>query len=130
LGGPAGDGRQFMSWVHYQDFVHAIRWLIDRDDIDGVVNVAAPNPLPNAEFMRILRDACGVPFGLPATRWMLEVGALLMRTETELILKSRRVVPARLLEGGFRFRFPTWDEAAPDLCRQWKTMRRATASAS
>jgi uncharacterized protein len=118
LGGSAGDGRQFMSWIHYQDFLEAVRWLIDREDIEGVVNVAAPNPLPNAEFMRILRRAYGTSFGLPAAKWMLEIGAVLMRTETELILKSRRVVPGRLLEHGFRFRFPAWSDAARDLCRQ------------
>ncbi len=125
LGGRAGDGRQFMSWVHYEDFVAAVRWLIDRDDIDGVVNIASPNPLPNEEFMRLLRAGCGVPFGLPAQEWMLEIGAVFMRTETELVLKSRRVVPARLLEHGFTFRFPAWKDAAPDLCRQWKTMAAA-----
>jgi hypothetical protein len=117
IGGRAGDGRQFVSWIHYLDFIAAVRWLIDRDEIDGVVNIASPNPLPNAAFMRELRVACGVPFGLPATRWMLEVGAVFLRTETELILKSRRVVPARLLEGGFSFRFPYWPDAARDLCR-------------
>jgi uncharacterized protein len=125
LGGSAGDGRQFMSWVHCDDFVAAVRWLIDRDDIDGVVNVASPNPLPNAEFMRLLREACGVPFGLPAREWLLEIGAVFMRTETELILKSRRVVPGRLLEHGFTFTFPTWNDAARDLCHQWKMMRAA-----
>jgi NAD dependent epimerase/dehydratase family enzyme len=108
-----------MSWIHYEDFVAAVRWLIDRDDIDGAVNVAAPHPLSNAEFMGRLREACGASFGLPASRWMLEVGAVFMRTETELILKSRRVVPARLLEHGFTFIFPTWQEAALDLYRQW-----------
>ena len=123
LGGSAGDGRQFMSWVHYADFVAAVRWLIDRTDIDGVVNVASPHPLPNAEFMRVLRDACGVRFGLPASEWMLEIGAAFMRTETELILKSRRVVPARLLENGFRFAFPNWNEAARDLCHRYRTRR-------
>ena len=106
LGGSAGDGRQFMSWIHHEDFVAAVRWLIDRDDIEGVVNVAAPNPLPNAEFMRILREACGVRLGFRQARWMLEIGAVFMRTETELILKSRRVVPARLLEHGFKFKYP------------------------
>ncbi len=120
LGGSAGDGRQFMSWIHYEDFVSAVRWLIERDDVDGIVNVASPNPLPNAEFMQILREACGISFGLPATNWMLEIGAAFMRTETELILKSRRVVPSRLLEHGFTFNFPTWRDAAPDLYRQWK----------
>ena len=120
LGGSAGDGRQFMSWIHYEDFVAAVRWLIERDDMEGIVNVAAPNPLPNAEFMRMLREACGALFGLPAHKWMLEIGAVFMRTETELILKSRRVVPARLLEHGFRFNYPDWPSAARDLCQQWK----------
>ena len=130
LGGSAGDGRQFMSWVHDKDFIAAVRWLIDRHDIEGVVNVASPNPLPNAEFMRVLREACGVRFGLPAREWILEIGAVFMRTETELILKSRRVVPARLLEHGFTFRFPNWDDAARDLCHQWKLMRSATSRAA
>ena len=128
LGGSAGDGRQYVSWIHHADFVQAIRWLIAHEQVDGVVNVAAPNPLPNAEFMRALRDAWGTPVGLPATKWMLEVGAVFMNTETELILKSRRVVPRRLLEHGFIFRFPAWPEAARDLCRQWKEMRHAAAS--
>ena len=107
-----------MSWIHHEDFIAAVRWLIDRDDIEGAVNVAAPNPLPNAEFMRVLREACGVPLGLPAKKWMLEIGAVFMRTETELILKSRRVVPARLLEHGFKFKYPDWRDAALDLCRR------------
>jgi NAD dependent epimerase/dehydratase family enzyme len=128
LGGSAGDGRQFVSWIHGDDFVHAIRWLIDREDIDGVVNIAAPNPLPNAEFMRALREASGVRVGLPATTWMLEVGALFMRTETELILKSRRVVPRRLLEHGFVFKYPLWPDAARDLCAQWKRTKQSGAS--
>ncbi len=117
LGGRAGDGRQFVSWIHHADFTRAIQWLIDHEGIEGVVNVAAPHPLPNAEFMRVLRRAAGVRLGLPASRWMLEVGALAMRTETELILKSRRVVPGRLLEQGFAFTYPRWDEAAAELCR-------------
>ena len=116
LGGRAGDGRQFISWIHEHDFVAAIQFLIDREDITGIVNAAAPNPLPNAEFMRVLREARGVRFGLPANKWMLELGAIVMRTETELILKSRRVVPARLLENGFRFVYPEWPDAARDLC--------------
>jgi uncharacterized protein (TIGR01777 family) len=116
LGGRAGDGRQFMSWIHGDDFVAAVRWLIDHDELDGPINVASPRPLPNAEFMRVLREECGIRFGLPASRWMLEIGAVFLRTETELILKSRRVVPARLLESGFRFTYPDWSSAARDLC--------------
>jgi uncharacterized protein (TIGR01777 family) len=130
LGGSAGNGRQFMSWIHYQDFVAAVRWLIERHDVEGIVNVASPNPLPNAEFMRMLREACGMPFGLPASDWMLEIGAVFMRTETELVLKSRRVVPAKLLQHGFRFRFPDWDAAASDLCHQSKARRGVSRSAA
>jgi uncharacterized protein (TIGR01777 family) len=124
MGGSADDGRQYMSWIHHEDFVAAAHWLLAHDEVDGVVNVASPNPLPNREFMRVLRQAAGVPFGLPATRLMLEAGAVFMRTETELILKSRRVVPGRLLEHGFAFRYPIWRDAALDLCRQWTLLRQ------
>ena len=102
-------------------------WLIDGSLLDGPVNLASPNPIPNAEFIRALRGAWGIGVGLPATRWMLEIGTFLMRTETELILKSRRVVPRRLLQSGFVFRFPTWPEAAADLCRRWQERRKGEA---
>jgi uncharacterized protein (TIGR01777 family) len=117
LGGRAGDGRQFVSWIHHEDVVAAVPWLIAHDDVAGVVNLAAPHPVPNADFMRDLRTAAGASFGLPASQWMLELGAIVLGTETELLLKSRRVVPTRLLEHGFRFRFPTWPAAARDLCQ-------------
>ena len=120
LGGTNGSGRQFVSWIHEDDFVRAVRWLIDNPSISGPVNVAAPTPLPNADFMRELRHAWGVPVGLPSTEWMLEIGAFFLRTETELILNSRRVVPGRLLEGGFTFAFPHWPNAARDLCAKWR----------
>jgi len=123
LGGTAGDGRQWVSWIHHEDFVRALYWLIDHEEVAGAVNVAAPGPLPNADFMRALREAWGARIGLPATRWMLEVGALFLRTETELVLKSRRVAPGRLLEGGFAFRHPSWPEAARGLCREWREAR-------
>jgi len=119
LGGSSGDGRQYVSWIHDVDFVRAVRWLIDHD-LDGAVNLSSPNPLPNREFMRALRRAWGARFGLPATRWMLELGAVFLRTETELILKSRRVFPGRLLDSGFTFQFPDWAVAAADLCRRWR----------
>lgn len=121
LGGPAASGRQYVSWVHDRDFIAAVRFLIARDDLAGPVNIASPNPIPYEEFMRILRRAASVPIGLPATRWMLEIGAFLMRTETELVLKSRRVVPSRLLAAGFGFAFPDWPTAAADLCRRRRT---------
>jgi NAD dependent epimerase/dehydratase family enzyme len=117
LGGNAAGGRQFVSWIHHADFTRAIDWLIARRDIDGAVNLAAPNPLPYRDFMRALRHAAGVRVGLPATKLMLEIGAIAMRTETELVLKSRRVVPGRLLAEGFTFEFPEWPAAAHDLVR-------------
>jgi len=123
LGGRAGDGRQYVSWIHEKDFVRAVSWLTERDDIHGAVNLAAPNPLPNAEFMRAIRDAWGAPLGLPAPRWLLEIGAFFLRTETELILKSRRVVPGRLEKKGFSFQFPRWPEAALELSRRWRLLR-------
>jgi uncharacterized protein len=119
LGGTAGGGRQFVSWIHFEDFIRATRWVIEHDEIDGAVNLAAPNPVPNEEFMRTLREAAGIRVGLPATKWMLEIGAVFMRTETELILKSRQVVPGRLLQSSFVFNYPTWDAAARDLCQRW-----------
>jgi len=115
LGGSAASGKQYISWIHEQDFVSAIDFLIARDDLDGNINVCSPEPLPNRDFMAALRYACGMPLGMPAAKWMLEIGAVFMQTETELILKSRRVVPGRLLKTGFSFSFPHWPEAARDL---------------
>lgn len=115
LGGRMGSGRQYVSWIHEADFCRAIDWLIERDEFTGPVNLAAPNPVTNSEMMATVRELCGVPLGLPAAAWMLEVGAFLLRTETELIIKSRRVVPARLPASGFQFRFPHLREAMADL---------------
>jgi len=113
--GRQGDGRQFVSWIHEDDFVAAVRFLIARDDLAGAVNLCSPNPVPNAVLMAALHAAVGMPLALPVPVWALEIGALFLRTETELILKSRRVVPRRLLEAGFVFRHPHWPEAARDL---------------
>jgi uncharacterized protein (TIGR01777 family) len=122
LGGKVGDGRQYVSWIHDADFIRAIYWLIAHENFEGVVNLASPHPLPNAQFMRALREAWGTKVGLPASTWMLEIATFFMRTETELVLKSRRVIPGRLLQDGFQFAFPDWDEAARDLCRRWRQM--------
>jgi len=115
LGGRMGSGEQFVSWLHEVDFCRAIEWVIQHEELTGPVNFAAPNPLSNSEMMRLFREAVGTPFGLPATEWMLEIGAFFLRTETELILKSRRVVPGKLLRSNFTFRFPTMREAIADL---------------
>ncbi|HET9227138.1 MAG TPA: TIGR01777 family oxidoreductase [Thermoanaerobaculia bacterium] len=124
LGGRIGDGRPYMCGIHEVDLVRSIYWLIDREHLEGAVNLAAPEPLPHAEFMAALRQACGASIGLPATKWMLEIGTFLLRTESELILKSRRVVPGRLLEDGFYFQYPEWPAAAGELCRRyWRNGR-------
>jgi len=123
LGGASGSGKQFVSWIHDQDFRRSIQCLMDHDDLDGAINIASPNPLPNAEFMAALRKAWGARIGLPASAWMLELGAVFLRTETELILKSRRVIPGRLLARGFRFDFPAWNDAAHDLVKRSKSLR-------
>lgn len=115
LGGKLGSGRQFVSWIHEEDFCRAIEWVLDHENLTSPVNLAAPNPLPNAEMMRLVRKQCGAPFGLPATEWMLEIGAFFLRTETELIIKSRRVVPGKLSASGFRFHFPQLEDALRNL---------------
>ena len=120
LGGSAAGGRQYVSWIHHEDFVAALDFIATREDISGAVNVCSPNPLPYRDFMAALRDAWGTSIGLPATKWMLEAGAFIMRTDTELVLKSRRVVPGRLLEAGFAFRHPEWREAARNLTWAWR----------
>ncbi|OXS34666.1 epimerase [Streptomyces sp. XY006] len=118
LGGPVAGGAQYVSWIHDRDFVRAVEFLVARDDLTGPVNLAAPGPLPQRAFMRALRAAWGVPVGLPATRRMAEAGAFVLRSDTELLLKSRRVVPGRLLEAGFHFDRPEWPAAADDLVRR------------
>lgn len=123
IGGTQGDGRQYLSWIHDRDFVRAVEFLIARDDLAGPVNICSREPLPNAAFMRALRQAAGMRVGLPAREWMLAVGARLMKTETELVLKSRRVVPGKLSAAGFRFDFPAWPAAAADLVGRWRAGR-------
>jgi NAD dependent epimerase/dehydratase family enzyme len=123
LGGRAGSGRQYVSWIHDTDFLRAIEFLIAREDLDGVINVASPSPLPNDEFMQCLRAAwCTSYVGIPAAEWMLEIGAVVLRTETELILKSRRVVPGRLSKAGFTFHFPNWRGASQNLVQRWRAL--------
>jgi uncharacterized protein len=120
LGGTAGSGRQFISWIHDADFLSAIESLIAHDQLEGCVNLSSPNPVSNRDFMRTLRGVWGTRIGLPATKWMLEIGAIFLRTETELVLKSRRVIPGRLVKAGFQFRYPDWAAAAQDLVARWR----------
>jgi uncharacterized protein (TIGR01777 family) len=128
LGGTNGNGNQFVSWIHSEDFYEAIRWIISHEKLEGALNLCAPQPIPNRDFMRHFREAWGISLGLPSTEWMLKIGAVFLQTETELILKSRRVIPSRLLESGFRFRFPDWPAAVRDLCARYKAIRAAPGS--
>jgi uncharacterized protein len=114
LGGTVGSGNQYVSWIHDADYIAATEFLI-HNSLDGAVNLASPHPLPNRDFQRILRQAWGTRAGLPTTAWMVEIGTFFMRTESELVLKSRRVVPSRLLDAGFTFRYPNWADASRDL---------------
>jgi uncharacterized protein len=120
LGGTQGSGRQYVSWMHETDFARAIEFLVAHEEIDGPVNLAAPNPLPNREFMGAFREAWQMPNGIWAPAPVIEIGSFFMRTESELVLKSRRVVPGKLLDAGFEFEFPSWPEAAADLVRRYR----------
>ncbi len=124
LGGTNLPGTQFVSWIHETDLIRAVEFIIQQQGFTGVMNLASPNPLPNREFLSILRKAWGARIGLPTTAWMLEIGTFLLRTESELVLKSRQVVPGRLLEAGFKFSCPTWPEAARELVARWRTEHR------
>jgi uncharacterized protein (TIGR01777 family) len=128
LGGSIAGGNQYMSWIHDHDFVRAMRFLLDRDDLEGPINIAALGPLTQRNFMAALRAASGARIALPATRWMVELGTFFLRTESELILKSRNVVPGRLLGAGFSFEFPEWPSAADDLVTRWRSRRSQSQS--
>jgi uncharacterized protein (TIGR01777 family) len=120
--GHFGDGRQWVSWIHEQDLVESVRFLIAREDLAGVFNLAAPEPLPFRDFLAGLRAALGTRLSVPIPRWALEIGTWFIRTESELVLKSRRVVPTRLLKNGFAFRYPQWPAAAAELTERWRQL--------
>jgi len=130
LGGPVAGGAQYVSWIHEFDFVRAVDFLIEREDIDGAVNLSAPVPLPHRDFMRALRQAWGVPVGFPVTRWMAEIGAWVIRSHTELLLKSRRVVPERLLDAGFAFEYTEWQDAVGELVGRRRRANNGHAGAA
>lgn len=115
LGGQQGDGQQYVSWVHEQDAAKCTEWLMQQKELSGVVNCTAPEPVKNAEFMRLIRNAYGMPLGLPSPAWLLEMGAVVIGTETELILKSRWVLPTRLVDAGYSFIFPKAEHAIKDI---------------
>lgn len=120
LGGAQGSGAQYVSWIHEADLVRAIEWLIAHETLTGPVNICSPNPLRNRDFLRALRAAWRQPIGLPTPAWMIEIGSFLLRTESELVLKSRWVVPGKLMDAGFTFTFPDWPAAADELVTSYR----------
>ena len=117
LGGKQGNGTQMISWIHIEDFTRAVDHVLNHEEIDGVINIGSPDPVRNAVFMKKLRKSCKRSFGLPAPKWLLEFGARIIKTETELILKSRFIEPEKLKQTGFEFSFPTIDSAMHDLVK-------------
>lgn len=117
LGGKHGNGRQMVNWIHVDDFCEIVEWMRTRPDAQGAYNIVSPNPVTNDVLMRTMRKVMGMPIGLPAPKWMLEIGAWLIGTEVELLLKSRWVEPRRLVDEGYKFRLPEIEKALRDLLK-------------
>lgn len=115
LGGKQGDGEQYVAWVHEQDVANSIEWLNEHKELSGAINCTAPEPIKNTDLMKCIRNAYGIPFGLPSPVWLLELGAMVIGTETELILKSRWVLPKRLTDSGYEFLFKRVGYAVKDI---------------
>ena len=115
LGGKQGNGNQMFSWIHIEDLYNVILFVQQHKEISGVLNTSAPNPVNNKTLMELMRKYVGVPVGLPTPAWLLKMGAVIIKTETELVLKSRWVIPERLLNAGFEFKYPTMAEALKNI---------------
>lgn len=120
LGGKQGSGRQMFSWIHIEDIFRSMLFVMEHEDLDGIFNCSSLNPVMNKDLMGRLQKALGVPIGLPSPEWLLEIGAVLIRTESELVLKSRWVLPERLRQAGFTFSYPTPKPALGDIVNQEK----------
>ena len=115
MGGPIAGGQQYISWIHYIDFIRVIEFIMSNEAISGVLNVGSPNPITQKEFMSQFRKACDVSFYFPITKGMSELGAIFMKTDTELVLKSRRMIPKKLLSHNFQFQYPDWPSTLEDI---------------
>ncbi|MHB8635333.1 MAG: TIGR01777 family oxidoreductase [Fimbriimonadaceae bacterium] len=120
VGGPVGDGKQYVSWIHEEDFANAIWFLLEHEELAGPVNIASPSPMPNVEFNATIRQAFGTRLAVPVPTWLLDIGMAMIKSESELVLKSRRVIPTRLLKAGFEFKYETWGNACKELMHRWK----------
>jgi uncharacterized protein (TIGR01777 family) len=117
LGGKQGNGKQKFSWIHEIDFAQSIAFILDHASLEGPINIVAPSPSTNSKLMKLMRNYLQIPFGLPASKGLLEIGARIIRTETELILKSRNVIPTRLLDAGYSFSYCTLETALKNLLK-------------
>ncbi|TVZ53157.1 TIGR01777 family oxidoreductase [Dokdonia sp. Hel_I_53] len=116
LGGKQGSGHQKFSWIHEDDFLRGLEYIINNSDMEGPINIVSPNPSTNVELMELMRSNLNVPFGIPAPKPILEIGAFIIRTETELLLKSRNVIPEKLMKHGFKFEYQNLNQALNNLC--------------
>lgn len=117
LGGRQGHGRQMFSWIHIHDLLRIIEFVQQHPELSGALNAAAPHPVQNQELMKTWRKAMGKSIGLPAPKWLLEIGARFIKTETELVLKSRWVLPQRLLDAGFEFHYPRIEDCLAEVLK-------------
>ncbi|WP_379963651.1 TIGR01777 family oxidoreductase [Epilithonimonas sp. UC225_85] len=115
LGGRQGRGNQMMSWIHIDDFCEAVNFIIENENLKGAINITAPKPLSNKKMMKQLREKIKMPFGIPSPVWLLEIAAIFIKTETELMLKSRNVYPEILIENGFQFRYDDFEKSLEKL---------------
>jgi len=127
LGGPHGKGTQMFTWLHYTDFCRAVHFIAEHPELEGAVNLCSPRPVPNAVLMKTIRTALGVRLALPLPVWLLRLGAVLIQTETELVLKSRWVLPQALMVNGFTFNYPSITEAINHLCAKHNERRHMPA---
>ncbi len=111
LGGHQGSGKQMFSWIHVEDLFQIILFIQEWESLEGVFNCTSPNPVTNRELMATMRKVMHRKGGLPASTWMLNLGARIIRTEPELVLKSRWVVPNRLIKEGFMFKYGRLEKA-------------------
>jgi uncharacterized protein len=115
LGGKQGKGNQMFSWIHIEDVFRIIEFVKTNEHITGAINTSSPNPITNTQLMQLFRKNMNMPFGLPAPTWLLKIGAVIIKTETELILKSRWVIPQKLIDWGFTFTYTTVDDALKEI---------------
>jgi uncharacterized protein (TIGR01777 family) len=115
LGGKAGSGKQYFSWIHIEDYFRIIKFVIDNKSVIGAVNTTSPEPVSNSEFMMAMRQSMGCTIGLPAPEFAIRIGARFINTEASLLLDPVRFCPELLLKSGFKFNYPNCKSAINEL---------------